>query len=113
MKAHGYKVEISEKANEDIRLIYQYIADQLSELWIASKQYRRIKEAIMSLSEMPHRGALYSEEPWRSRGLRKLVIGNYLAFYFVEDDAKVVVVRVMYGGRNVNAQLEDTVGRIS
>jgi toxin ParE1/3/4 len=102
-----HKVELVERAKEDIRSIYRYIAEQLSEPLIAEKQFARIKGALMGLSEMPKRFPLVSDEPWRGRGLRRLVVGNYLAFYIVENDAKVVVMRVMYGGRDIDAQLSN------
>lgn len=35
-------------------------------------------------------------------------VDNYLVFYIVDGSLKVVtVIRVMYGGRNVDAQLEN------
>lgn len=102
----SYEIQITERAKEDMRAIYSYIAYQLLEPRIAIKQYARIKSGILSLAQMPERNALYPEEPWHSQGLRKLVVDNYLVFYFIDLKSEVVVIiRVMYGGRNLNVHL--------
>lgn len=55
---------------------------------------------------MPERFKRYDKEPWRSRGLRVMPIDNYVVFYIPNHDTKVVnIVRVMYGGRDVDTQL--------
>ena len=48
----------------------------------------------------------YELEPWKSRGLRVAPVDNYLVLYIPDDDTQVVtIIRVMYGGRDVNTQL--------
>ena len=58
---------------------------------------------------MPGRFKQYSHEPWKSRNLRVMPVGNYLVFYIplVESEEKgvVTVIRVIYGGRDVKQQL--------
>ena len=61
------------------------------------------------LDTMPNRNRLYEEEPWHSRGLRFFPVDNYLVFYKIDDEAEAVyVVRIMYGGRDVHKQLNQT-----
>lgn len=106
----SYDVQIAEQAKTDMRAIYSHIAYQLLEPAIAKKQYARIKAGILSLEEMPERYSLCPDEPWHSRGLRRLVVDNYLAFYLVDTESKTVtVIRVMYGGQDINAQLGESV----
>jgi len=50
-----YEVLISNKANEDMDSIYEYIAETLLEPVTAANQYDRIADAILSLEEMPDR----------------------------------------------------------
>ena len=105
----SYEIQISHHAKDDLRSIYSYIAVQLKEPQIAAKQYGRIKSAILTLGEMPERHPLYTDEPWQSRGLRKFMVDNYLVFYLIDKVAHaVVIVRVMYGGRDIQSQLEST-----
>jgi len=43
---------------------------------------------------------------WQSKGLRVLPIDNYLVFYMpVESQKTAAVIRIMYGGRNIEEQL--------
>lgn len=46
-------------------------------------------------------------EPWKSRGLRVFLVDNYLVFYIPDRERKMVtVIRVMYGGRDVDKELK-------
>ena len=65
-----------------------------------------MEERILSLDTMPERYRKYEKEPWKSRGLRILPIDNYLVFYTMNTDIKVVtILRVMYAGRDIDNQL--------
>jgi len=41
---------------------------------IARKLKNRIVDGLKSLREMPQRYSVYQEEPWKSRGLRRINI---------------------------------------
>lgn len=57
---------------------------------------------VKSLDEMPERNPLYEKEPWRTRGLRKVVVDNFVVFYYVNKNVnEVAVFHVFYGGRNI------------
>ena len=102
-----WKVVYTEQAERDLRSIFEYIAFSLLEPEIAKNQSRRIMGAVAKLNEMPLRYHLYEKEPWHSKGLRVLPIDNYLAFYLpVEAKMTVAVIRIMYGGRNIEEQLK-------
>lgn len=63
-------------------------------------------DAVAKLNQLPLRHRLYEKDPWHSKGLRVLPVDNYLVFYLpVEAQKIVVVVRIMYGGRNIEEQL--------
>ena len=101
-----WKVVYTEQAEYDLRGIYEYIAFSLLEPEIAKNQTRRIMNAVAKLSQMPLRCHLYEKEPWHSKGLRVLQVDNYLTFYLpLEAQKTVAVIRVMYGGRNIEEQL--------
>ena len=47
-----------------------------------------------------------NSDSWRGRGLRWIPVGNYLVFYTVDEATKSVrVIRIMYGGRDIEKQL--------
>lgn len=46
------------------------------------------------------------DEPYHSNGLRKLIVGNYVAIFLIYND-EVRVLRVLYGGTDIDKQLND------
>ena len=105
-----YDVKISEQARQDMKAIYEYIAYVLLEPIIAEKQYTRIENAVFTLDQMPERHRPYDKESWRSRNLRLMLIDNYIAFNVVDNKNRVVtVIRIMYGRRNIEKELGDTI----
>ena len=49
---------------------------------------------------------IYDKEPWHGRGLRVMPVDNYEVFYIPDDKTRIVtVIRVMYEGRDADAQL--------
>lgn len=104
-----YKVTYTEGAKKDLKSIFGYISKKLLAPGNATGQTQRIMAAVCKLDIMPHRHKLYEEEPWCSQELRYFSVDNYLVFYKVDDEVrKVYVVRVMYGGRDIRAQLSES-----
>ena len=97
-----YSVRYSPAAREDLRGIYSYIAYRLKESGTAAKQTDRIRKGIRSLDMMPERCRVVEWEPWASLGMRMMPIDNYVIYYLVDKEKRMVtVVRIFYGGRNV------------
>jgi toxin ParE1/3/4 len=105
-----WEVVYTEQAEHDLREIYVYIAFSLLEPETAKKQARRIIDSISKLNQIPLRYQPYEKEPWHSKGLRALAVDHYLVFYLpVEEQKTVVVVRIMYSGRNIEEHLSRSV----
>jgi len=103
-----YKILISDDAKDDLRTIYNYITNTLLEPGIASGQKNRILDGIRSLDHMPERYQLYDAEPWRSKGFRKMLVDHYFVFYVpFTDKSEVLVVRVIYARRDIDAALRE------
>ena len=101
-----FKVLMSAQAESDLRGIFEYIAFELLAPTNAAKQLKRLEKQILSLEKMPERFPRYRIEPWYSRGLRFAIVDNYIIFYIYDIQEQVVkVIRVMYGGRNIEEQL--------
>ena len=97
-----WKVVMSDIAETDLDGIYTYIANVLLEPLTALRQYERIRDAVRSLDEMPERGTLLPDEPWRSRGLRRLIVDNYIIIYEILDTTDTVaVIAILYSRRNI------------
>ena len=55
----------------------------------------------MSLARMPKRVALTEEEPWRSYGVHKMAVKNFLVYFWIDDKRNEVhVIAVIYGRRD-------------
>ncbi|MCL1820492.1 MAG: type II toxin-antitoxin system RelE/ParE family toxin [Oscillospiraceae bacterium] len=102
-----YEVKLNEDAEQDLREIYRYIALSLLEPEIASNINCRIVAKLMSLNHTPERYPIYQVEPWKSRKLRRINIGNYSGFYYLTENA-VEVIRILYGGRNISTILNES-----
>lgn len=103
-----WNVTVTPEFREDIRNIYSYISNDLLEPASAKIIADRILKAVGSLSELPQRFPFYDKEPWHSRGLRKMSVGNYVIFYIADDETStVIVLHVFYAGRNIEKCLDD------
>ena len=103
-----WKVTVTPEFGTDIRSINSYISNELLEPDVAKKLIDRILLSVGELSSFPLRYPVYEKEPWRSRGLRKMKIGNYLIFYISDEKTEtVIVLRIFYAGRNIQKCLEE------
>ena len=102
-----YTVQLTDQAKTDLRGIYEYIALTLLEPETAKNLTRRIISGLHSLKEMPNRYPVYQDEPWRSRGLRRINIENFSSFYLVTEDS-VQVIRIMYKRRDISNILKES-----
>jgi plasmid stabilization system protein ParE len=62
--------------------------------------------SISSLDEMPLKFREYEVEPWRSKGMHIMPVGNYVVLYTPNEDRQVVTInRVFYGGMDIPNQM--------
>ncbi|MDD3363124.1 MAG: type II toxin-antitoxin system RelE/ParE family toxin [Hespellia sp.] len=106
----SWRIVYSLQARQDLRSIFEYIFNELCAPDTAANQSRRIMKSIRDLEEMPLRYRLYEDEPWNSMGLRFFPVDNYLVFYLPNETKNAVnIVRIMYGGRDIRKQLNETI----
>lgn len=101
-----YAVEITDEALDDMKKIYNYIANTLLAPENAMGQYNRIAEAILTLEIFPERYELFELEPECSWRMRRMVVDNYLICYIV-DPGKVTVTDVLFGASNMHIRLQE------
>ena len=105
----SWDIQYDPDAEQELDRIFAYICDVLIEPEIAKKQVARIVSAAASLDHFPLRHRLCDFEPWRSRGVRVLPVDNYLIFYYPNESTHLVtILRIIYGARDLAAQLEPT-----
>ena len=101
-----YAVIYAPEALDDLRNIYAYIAVSLKAPGTARKQVNRIREEVRSLDCMPRRYTHMEHEPWRSMGMHRMPVDNFVVYYLVDVvNSSVTIVRIFYGGRDVESVL--------
>lgn len=97
-----YRIQYSPAALDDLKDIYAYLAYELKAPSTAKNQVNRINAEMGSLDFMPCRYEQVDWEPWKSMGMRKVPVNNFVVFYKVDLDAMTVtVLRIVYGGSDV------------
>lgn len=62
---------------------------------------RSIRKEIATLSEMPGRIKPVDEEPWHSRGLRKIIVENFYVYFRIDEITNhVYILNVIYSKRD-------------
>ena len=96
-----YRIIITPDAEADLKELRDYIADVLLAPDTARAYIGRIRRSIASLAEMPERIALVNDEPWRSRGLRKIIVNNFYVYFRIAESANIVfILNVIYAKRD-------------
>lgn len=85
-----YWVRVTRHAEESITDIVVYIARELYAPGAAWRIRTMLRRAIHNLNEMPARVPLTPEEPWRSKGIRRMVVGDYYVCLWIEEACHVV-----------------------
>ena len=102
----NYKVIVSELAERDLNGIYSYIYRKLKSKSSAERVALRLRGAMVGLSVLPKRYRVYPMEPWLSREIRSVAVGNYVLFYLVKDaESEVWITRIVYGKRDMKKAL--------
>lgn len=92
---------MTKETKDDLKLIKNYLKDNLQEPIIANKMMEKLKESIKSLSNFPERFPIVKDYYLSLRNLRKYIVDNYIIFYTVEKDKKIVhIIRIIYGKIN-------------
>ena len=103
----SYKIIITPDAEEDLVELRNYIADVLLARDTARNYIRTIRKEIGSLSELPARYKSVDDEPWHSRGVRRIIVNNFFVYYRIDEEHKrVYILNVIYARRDQLRVLE-------
>ena len=98
-----FRVRVSDRAYADLNIIYSYIAETLKSESAAKKLIGHITFKIKSLNDMPERCARYNREPWYSKGIRFLPVGNYIILFSVDKDNQTIeILTIVYKRQNTD-----------
>jgi plasmid stabilization system protein ParE len=74
----NYEVKVTKQAHGQMREIAMYIANECCAPEAAQNLLDKLEASINDLAEMPKRHSLVDKEPWRSEGVRKVIVKNFL-----------------------------------
>lgn len=96
-----YDIQITEPAEKDLYEIGAYISKELLEPETAKKVISKIAKGVNSLEDMPLRNALLADDRLAYKGIRKIMMDNYIVFYIVTEESKIVtIIRILYSRRD-------------
>lgn len=96
-----YGIQITEPAERDLYEIGAYISKELLEPETAKKVISEIAKGINYLEDMALRNALVADDRLAYKGIRKIMVDNYIVFYIVTEESKTVtIIRILYSRRD-------------
>lgn len=73
-----------------IQEIARYITNELYSPAAAERITRMLYREIRALDELPARIGYTPEEPWHSKGVRRMVAGNYYVYFWIDEEQHIV-----------------------
>ena len=94
------------KALEQLNDYLTYVRVELGSPQAARNIQEEFERRVKVLSVFPEAFAFVDFEPWRSRGLRRMMIGN-LIVYYMADGESVTVHQILYSRSNQASRLNE------
>lgn len=94
-----YKILRTDKAEDQLRDIIYYIADDSGSIDIALSYLHKIEGAITCLQDFPNSGSIPRYSILKKQGYRVLILEKHLVFYKVNDEDKTVIIYAIVDGR--------------
>ena len=96
-----YRLEYLPRALHDMTEIVRYISHELSNPAAAEKLAEELIAAGDRLLDFPHKNRVYQTIKPLQREHRGQIVQNYIMFYYVDEDQKLVTIaRVIYARRD-------------
>jgi toxin ParE1/3/4 len=94
-----YKIFRTDKAEEQLREIIFYIADDSGDIDIALGYLDKIETAINRLQELPESGSVPRYSILKKQGYRVVMVEKHLVFYKINETDKLVIIYAIVDGR--------------
>ena len=94
-----YRIQRTDKANDQLYSLIQYIADDSGDVDLALNYLDKIEEAVMRLTDFPYSGTVPRYSILKKQGYRVLIFEKLLVFYKADDDVKAVTIHAVVDGR--------------
>ena len=94
-----YKIIRTDKAEEQLRKVTFYIADDSGNIDIVLRYLDKIETAINRLQEFPESGSIPRYSILKKQGYRVLIVERHLVFYKINETDKTVIIYAIVDGR--------------
>ena len=94
-----YKIVRTDKADEQLREITFYIAEDSGSIDIALNYLDKIEAAINDLEDFSVSGSIPRYSILRKQGYRVLIVERHLIFYKVDENKRIVIIYAIVDGR--------------
>lgn len=95
----NYKILRTDKAEEQLREIIFYIADDSGNMDIAIEYLDKFERAINRLHEFPYSGSIPKYSIIKRQGYRVVIVERHLVFYKINEDEKLIIIYALVDGR--------------
>lgn len=95
----AYNLIITNNADSELEEIVRYIAEHLDNTKAAASFLDSVESAYDRLTDNPHLYQLCDNPAFERRDYRKVVIGNYVMIYRVEEERNSVYILHFFFGR--------------
>ncbi|MCL2153559.1 MAG: type II toxin-antitoxin system RelE/ParE family toxin [Oscillospiraceae bacterium] len=96
----NFQVVFMKDAQRDLGVIEEYLSQFYANT--ARKFFTKLQDMVLKLESMPYLYPAYDAD----RFFRRMVVGDYLLFYSVEEERNLVIVhRIFHAARNISQQI--------
>lgn len=95
----SYRIQRTEKADNQLREIIFYIAEDSGSVDVALNYLDKLENAINNLTDFPYFGCNPRYAILRKQGYKVLIVERHLVFYKVDEAEKVVTIYAVVDGR--------------
>ena len=96
-----YEIIITPDAEQDLVELRNYITDVLLARDTARSYIRAIRKEIAALNKMPTRYKPVDDEPWHSKGVRRIISKSFYVYYRIDEGSKrVFILNIIYARRD-------------
>lgn len=94
-----YKILRTDKAEDQLRDVIFYIADDSENIDTALRYLEEIETVINHLQEFPNSGSIPRYSILKKQGYRVVIVEKHLVFYKVNEEDKTVIIYAIVDGR--------------
>lgn len=106
--ASKYSYLLTELAIADIDDILSYTIGTLSNSASAASFMDELEDKLADICKNPQIGSLASNPFILDKRLRKVLVKNYIVYYFtIENEKQIVILRIVYNGRDQEKIIRD------